>query len=68
MIKHLQKIGNSRGIVLDRPILDLLHIEDNAAFEITQEKNGLLLRPLSASEAYRMISRKHLKSLDKLAK
>jgi antitoxin component of MazEF toxin-antitoxin module len=68
MIKHLQKIGNSRGIVLDRPILDLLHIDDNAAFEITQEKNGLLLRPLSASEAYRMISRKHRKSLDKLAK
>jgi antitoxin MazE len=68
MIKHLQKIGNSRGIVLDRPILDLLHIDDNAAFEVTQEKNGLLLRPLSASEAYRMISRKHRKSLDKLAK
>jgi len=68
MIKHLLKIGNSRGIVLDRPILDLLHIEDNAAFEVTQEKNGLLLRPLSASEAYRMVSRKHRKSLDKLAK
>ena len=68
MIKRLQKIGNSRGIVLDRPILDLLHIDDNAAFEVTQEKNGLLLRPLSASEAYRMISRKHRKSLDKLAK
>jgi antitoxin component of MazEF toxin-antitoxin module len=68
MIKHLQKIGNSRGIVLDRPILELLHIDDNAAFEVTQEKNGLLFRPLSASEAYRKISRKHRKSLDKLAK
>jgi antitoxin component of MazEF toxin-antitoxin module len=68
MIKHLQKIGNSRGIVLDRPILELLHIDDNAAFEVTQDKNGLLLRPLSASEAYRKISRKHRKSLDKLAK
>lgn len=68
MIKHLQKIGNSRGIVLDKPILELLHIDDNAAFEVTQEKNGLLLRPLSASEAYRMISRRHRKSLDKLAK
>jgi antitoxin MazE len=70
MIKHLQKIGNSRGIVLDRPILDLLHIDDNAAFEVTQEKNGLFLRPLSASrsEAFQMISRKHRKSLDKLAK
>jgi hypothetical protein len=68
MIKHLQKIGNSRGIVLDRPILDLLHIDDNTAFEVTQEKNGLLLRPLSASEAYRKVSQKHRKSLDKLAK
>ena len=68
MIKHLQKIGNSRGIVLDKPILDLLQIEDNAAFELTQEKNGLFLKPLSAAEAYRKISQKHRKSLDKLAK
>ena len=68
MIKHLQKIGNSRGIVLDRPILELLHIEDNASFEITQEKDGLFLKPLSASEAYRKVSQKHRKSLDKLSK
>ena len=68
MIKHLQKIGNSRGIVLDKPILELLHIDENASFEVTHEKNGLFLRPLSASEAYREISRKHRKSLDKLAK
>ena len=62
MIKHLQKIGNSRGIVLDRPILELLHIDDNASFEVTQEKNGLFLRPLSATEAYQKISQKHRKS------
>jgi len=68
MIKHLQKIVNSRGIVLDRPILELLHIDDNASFEVTQEKNGLFLRPLSATEAYQKISQKHRKSLDKLAK
>jgi hypothetical protein len=67
MIKHLQKIGNSRGIVLDKPILDLLHIKDNTAFEITQEQNGLFLRPLSSAEAYGKIARKHRKSLDKLA-
>jgi antitoxin component of MazEF toxin-antitoxin module len=68
MIKHLQKVGNSRGIVIDKPILALLHIEENAAFEITQENNGLFLRPLSASEAYKKISQKHRKSLNKLAK
>lgn len=68
MIKNLQKIGNSRGIVIDRPILDLLHIEDNAAFEITQMNDGLFLKPLSAIEAYKKVAKKHRKSLDKLAK
>jgi antitoxin component of MazEF toxin-antitoxin module len=68
MIKNLQKVGNSRGIVLDRPILDLLNIQENTAFEITQVKNGLFLKPLSATEAYERISKKHRKSLDKLAK
>ena len=68
MIKHLQRIGNSRGIVLDRPILDLLKIDEDASFEVTQEKGGLFLRPLSASEAYRAISQRHRKSLNKLAK
>lgn len=68
MIKNLQKIGNSRGIVIDRPILDLLHVDDNAAFEITQVKDGLFLKPISAMDAYRKVSKKHRKSLDKLAK
>ena len=67
MIKHLQKVGNSRGIVLDKPILELLHINDNTAFEITAEKDGLFLKPLSAAQAYRKVSQKHRKSLDKLA-
>ena len=68
MIKNLQKISNSRGIVLDRPILDLLHIEDNASFEITQMNGGLFLKPISAREAYKKVSKKCRKSLDKLAK
>ena len=68
MIKHLQKVGNSRGIVIDKPILELLKIDENAAFEITQEKNGLFLKPLTAREAYNKISVKHRKSLNKLAK
>jgi hypothetical protein len=33
-----QDFEYSRGIVIDRPILDLLHIEDDAAFEVTTEK------------------------------
>jgi hypothetical protein len=67
MIKQLQKVGNSRGIILDRPILDLLKIDDNTSFEISQEKGGLLLRPISIDKAYKIISKRHRKSLQKLA-
>lgn len=67
MIKHLQKIGNSRGIVIDKPILKLLKIDDDACFELTAENGGLFLRPVTAKEAYRKVSQKHRKSLDKLA-
>jgi antitoxin component of MazEF toxin-antitoxin module len=67
MIKHLQKIGNSRGIVIDKPILNLLKIDEDACFEVTAENGGLFLRPSGAQEAYKSISAKHRKSLDKLA-
>ena len=67
MIKRLQKIGNSKGIVIDKAILDLLNVDDDAAFEITLGKDGLFLRPLSAKEAYQKVAQKHRKSLNKLA-
>ena len=68
MIKQLQKVGNSRGIIIDRPILDLLKIQENASFEISQTKGGLFLRPISIDDAYTKISKRHKKSLQKLAK
>ena len=66
MIKHLQKIGNSRGIVLDRPILELLDVPPDGAFEVTTSKGGLFLRPITAKDAYERVAKKHRKSLDKL--
>ena len=68
MIKHLQKIGNSRGIVLDRPILELLEVPPDGAFELTPRQGGLFLKPITAKEAYEKVAKKHRKSLDKLAK
>lgn len=68
MVKHLQKIGNSRGIILDRAILDLLNVDDKTSFEITMQDDGLFLRPLTAREAYLKVAKNHRKSLDKLAK
>ncbi|HNR88525.1 MAG TPA: AbrB/MazE/SpoVT family DNA-binding domain-containing protein [Spirochaetota bacterium] len=68
MIKQLQKIGNSRGIVLDKAILDLLNIDDNTSLEVTSERGGLFIRPLTAKDAYKKVASKHRKSLDKLAR
>ena len=67
MIKHLQKIGNSRGIVIDKPILDLLGVEPDGSFEVHPKEGGLFLKPIDAKQAYKKISKNHRKSLDKLA-
>jgi len=69
MIKSLQRIGNSRGIVIDKPILDLLNInEAEQAFEVTHQRGGLFLKPVNMKTLYKHIAKKHRKSLDKLAK
>ncbi len=68
MIKHLQKIGNSRGIVIDKAILKLLNINEDGSFEMEMTKGGLLLKPVSVKDVYKQISKKHRKSLDKLGK
>ncbi len=67
MLKRLQKIGNSRGILLDKPILKLLKVDENTgAFEISQRDGGLFLKPVNIKKSYNKVSRKHRKSLDKL--
>ena len=68
-IKQLQKVGTSKGIVIDKPILEMLDLDhDEAAveFEITPE--GLLLNPAKIESIYKKVAKKHRKSLDKLGK
>jgi len=52
MIKHLQKIGNSRGIVLDKSILDFPGVEPDGSFEVLTQNGGLLLKPIDVKQAY----------------
>jgi antitoxin component of MazEF toxin-antitoxin module len=47
MIKSLRKIGNSQGILIDKTILELLNIDENASFDVQVNKNGIHLRPIS---------------------
>ena len=68
MIKQLQKIGNSRGLVLDKALLKLLKIEGDEMVEIVPRKDGLLIRRVDREAAYEAVSTRHRKSLDKLGK
>ena len=68
MLKQLQKIGNSRGLVLDRALLKLLKIEGDEVVEIVPRKDGLLIRKVDREAAYEAVSTRHRKSLDKLGK
>ena len=67
MIKKLQKIGNSRGILLEKALLALLKVDDDDSVEVIPHESGLLIKKVDAKLAYEQISRKHRKSLDKLA-
>ena len=67
MIKKLQKIGNSRGILLERALLALLKAEEDDSVEVIPHEEGLLIRKVGVEHAYQQISKKHRKSLDKLA-
>ena len=66
MIKKLQKIGNSKGILLEKALLKLLKVEDDDRIEIVPHEEGLLIKKVNMQSAYREVSKKHRKSLDKL--
>jgi len=46
MIKYLTSIGNSLGLIIDRPILDLLHIDRDTPLEIRTDGKTLTIHPL----------------------
>jgi antitoxin component of MazEF toxin-antitoxin module len=81
MVKTLQPIGNSYGIIIDRPILDLLGITATTPLkiEVAPGGKGLLIRPIAEGEtaqeihktrvkkAAARVTRIHRKTLKKLA-
>ena len=55
MTKTLQPIGNSLGLIIDKPILSILGITASTPLEIslTKDGKGLLIRPIGEDEAGR---------------
>ena len=74
MIKKLSAVGNSLGLIIERPILDLLNITKDPPLEVRTDGEGLIIRPakLSAKDRIRESTQRmmaiHDETLRKLAK
>jgi antitoxin MazE len=74
MIKKLSAVGNSLGLIIERPILDLLDITKDTPLEIKTDGEALIIRPLKLGkkervrEATKRMIAVHDETLRKLAK
>ncbi len=46
MEKTLRAIGNSLGLIIERPILDLLNIDKDTVLEVKTDGEALIIRPV----------------------
>ena len=73
MRKTLTSIGNSLGIVIEKPILELLNITKETLLEITTDGQRLILEPVRESRDERLqaasgrVLREHGETFRKLA-
>ena len=45
MIKRLRKVGNSNALILDKPILELLGLEEGGEVQLTIQDGNLIVSP-----------------------
>ena len=73
MIKQLTKIGNSMGLIIERPILDLLKIDRDTPLEVRTDGEGLIIRPVREDRSARIrasaerVADDHAEAFEKLA-
>ena len=49
MIKKLSAVGNSLGLIIERPILELLDISKDTPLEIKTDGEALIIRPVKTA-------------------
>lgn len=61
MVKKLSTVGNSLGLIIERPILELLDINKDTPLEVRTDGEALIIRPVkkAASEMERVIAAAH---------
>ncbi len=74
MIKKLSKHGNSLALVIDRPILELLGIDERTSLSISTDGEALVIAPVRDKkrrkrfeEALASTNRRYGKTLKRLA-
>jgi antitoxin component of MazEF toxin-antitoxin module len=71
MVKNLKQIGNSYGVIIEKPILELLNITPETPLEISTDGQSLSIRPLhrrTLAGAKAHIRKNLGKAMEKLAK
>ena len=74
MEKTLSTIGNSLGLIIERPILDLLNIDKETRLEVRTDGEALIIRPIREDRRSRVkkaaerLMDAHDETLQKLAK
>ena len=56
MIKKLTAIGNSLGIIIERPILELLRIDRETPLEVSTDGDALIIRPKRAEHGQKVLA------------
>jgi antitoxin component of MazEF toxin-antitoxin module len=74
MIKRLTAVGNSLGLIIERPILELLDIDKETLLEVRTDGEALIIRPQRKNRRARVkaaaerMMQAHDETLRKLAK
>ena len=74
MVKHLAQHGNSAALVIDKAVLELLHITMKTPLELATDGKSLIISPLRDAKrisrfrsAIEAVNRRHAKTLKALA-
>ena len=60
MIKQLRRVGNSQALILDKPILELLGLEENGQVQLTIQNGNLIVAPIFPRVVPQEALEKHL--------
>lgn len=63
MEKKLSKHGNSRAIVIEKPILDLLAITDETILKVTTEDGKIIIEPIRRDKKMKISSDKKMQKI-----